>query len=107
MSHRVFDTYSNALESQQLNDFLQNKVAKNRLLIFAVQDEAAYALSNETVDLMREIGCKLCLDLGKFSKCFVTEPCCKIGIFRILSKDSMNFNFLSRISETRILKVLQ
>lgn len=65
MSHRVFDTYSNALESHQLNDFLQSKVTKNRLLIFAVQDEAAYALSNETIDLMREIGCKLCLDLGK------------------------------------------
>lgn len=65
MSHRVFDTYSNALESKQLDDFLLNKVAKNRLLIFAVQDEAAYALSNETIDLMRKIGCKLCLDLGK------------------------------------------
>ena len=68
MSHRVFDTYSNALESRQLNDFLQNKVSKNRLLIFAVQDEAAYALSNRTIDLMREIGCKLCLDLGEWNR---------------------------------------
>ena len=64
MSHRIFDTYSNALESNQLNDYLQTKISKNRLLIFAVQDEASYALTNQTIDLMKELGCKLCLDLG-------------------------------------------
>lgn len=65
MSHRVFDTYSSSLESNQLNDYIENKVSKNRLLIFSIQDEASYALTNETIDLMRELGCKLCLDLGK------------------------------------------
>lgn len=65
MSHRVFDTYSSSQESNQLKDYLENKVSKNRLLIFAVQDEASYALNNQTVEYMQGIGCRLCLDLGK------------------------------------------
>lgn len=68
MSHRVFDTYSNVQESNQLRDYLQTKIAKNRLLIFAIQDEASYALNNETVDYLRSFGCNLCLDLGKMFK---------------------------------------